>query len=148
MLIVGRLTENMIIFRCKKWLHRGIWVDLTWRLLQLQRLRDQFARQTCYVYTSNEPKQAAHFYKHQLKTWFRAGRRPWSLLSDGEQFTAQKWRHRAIFWFNDPQQDDLSNIKLGFLHRPDSSNKNCIHTAFTFTIFSCWSQPPVSMQQL
>ena len=84
MLIVGRLTGNMIIFRCKKWLPLGIWVDLTWRvtwLLQLQRLWDQFAQQTCYVYTGNEPKQDwAHFYKQQLKTWFRAG--PWS-LSDG-----------------------------------------------------------------
>ena len=50
-------------------------------LLQRQRLWDQFAQQTCYVYTGNEPKQDwAHFYKQQLKTWFRAG--PWS-LSDG-----------------------------------------------------------------
>ena len=37
-----------------------------------------------------------------------------------EQFTGQKWRHRAIFWFNDPQQNDLSNIRFGILHGPDS----------------------------
>ena len=81
MLIVPRLTGNMIIFRCKKWLLLGIWVDLTWRvtwLLQLQRLWDQFAQQTCYVYTGNEPKQAWALYKRQLNTWFRAGPRPWS----------------------------------------------------------------------
>ena len=86
MLIVGRLTGNMIIFRCKKEMaprnlgRSHLKSDLL-GLLQHQRLWDQFARQTCYVYTGNEPKQDwAHFYKQQLKTWFRAG--PWS-LSDG-----------------------------------------------------------------
>ena len=77
--------------------------------LQLQRLWDQFARQTCCTFIpATSQNKTAHFYKRQLKTWFRAGRRPWSLLvvrwknlrhrnEDIAQFSGSMTHYRTIY---------------------------------------------------
>lgn len=73
--------------------------------------------------------KTAHFYKQQLKTWFRAGPRPW-ILSDGTIYGTEM-KTSPNFLVQWPWTRWIIKYYIGFLHGPDSSYKNCIHTTST-----------------